>query len=279
MRSVELAVVALLALASMAFDADDARQALDGQWRGPGLVLTIDMQAGEAVIVDATAPVQQGRFEIKKVAGQTVLFTIGDKRYVGSLAGDKLLLMIGNDPFTQTLKRVKGQFGTPSEQSVSTEAEANAPPLVQVMSSGPDRPSTSSPVQDTPSSTRPPAAIVATPPQDTAPVAQLPATKWTIATGSLALQAPTAGALAPASGPSGPLAPAKRAEAPAASTPSARNLVDINAASINELNRLGGRFGKAIIAGRPYRSIDELVSKRILTRAVFDQIKEQITTR
>ena len=93
------------------------------------------------------------------------------------------------------------------------------------------------------------------------------------------MQAPTAGALAPASGPSGPLAPAKRAEALAPSMPSDRNLVDINTAAVGELNRLGGRLGKAIIAGRPYRSIEELVSKRILTRAVFDQIKAQITTR
>ena len=107
MRRVELAATALLALGLMAFDADDARQALDGQWRGPGLVLTIDTQASEAIVVDAAAPVQQGRFEIRKVAGRTVLFTVGDKRFVGSLAKDELLLTIGNDPFTQTLKRVK----------------------------------------------------------------------------------------------------------------------------------------------------------------------------
>ncbi len=57
------------------------------------------------------------------------------------------------------------------------------------------------------------------------------------------------------------------------------NLVDINTASVDDLNGLGGRFGKAIVAGRPYQSIDELVSKRILTRAVFGQIKDQITAR
>ncbi len=53
--------------------------------------------------------------------------------------------------------------------------------------------------------------------------------------------------------------------------------VDINAASVEELNRLGGRFGRAIIAGRPYTTTDELVSKRVLTRSTFNQIKEQIT--
>jgi DNA uptake protein ComE-like DNA-binding protein len=53
--------------------------------------------------------------------------------------------------------------------------------------------------------------------------------------------------------------------------------VDINTASVEELNRLGGRFGRAIVAGRPYASTDELVSKRVLTRATFSQIKDQIT--
>src|SRR5215207_6395353 len=49
--------------------------------------------------------------------------------------------------------------------------------------------------------------------------------------------------------------------------------VDINTASVEELNRLGGRFAKAIVAGRPYASIDELVSKRVITRTTFRQIK------
>jgi len=54
-------------------------------------------------------------------------------------------------------------------------------------------------------------------------------------------------------------------------------LVDINTATVEELNRLGGRFGRAIVAGRPYASIDELLSKRVLTRATFSQIRDQIT--
>jgi DNA uptake protein ComE-like DNA-binding protein len=53
--------------------------------------------------------------------------------------------------------------------------------------------------------------------------------------------------------------------------------VDINAASAEDLNRLGGRFAKAIIAGRPYGSVDDLVSKRVLTRSTFSQIKDRIT--
>jgi len=53
--------------------------------------------------------------------------------------------------------------------------------------------------------------------------------------------------------------------------------VDINTASAEDLNRLGGRFAKAIIRDRPYGSVDELVSKRVLTRSTFSQIRDQIT--
>jgi DNA uptake protein ComE-like DNA-binding protein len=53
--------------------------------------------------------------------------------------------------------------------------------------------------------------------------------------------------------------------------------IDINTASAADLNRLGERFGKAIIAGRPYRSVDELVSKRVLKRSTFSRIKDRIT--
>lgn len=54
-------------------------------------------------------------------------------------------------------------------------------------------------------------------------------------------------------------------------------LTDINTASVDELNRLGGRFGRAIVAGRPYATVDELVTKRVLTKGTFAQIKDQIT--
>jgi hypothetical protein len=64
---------------------------------------------------------------------------------------------------------------------------------------------------------------------------------------------------------------------PAGATACESERVDINTASADDLNRLGGRIGKAIIAGRPYRSADELVSKRVLTRSTFNQIKDRIT--
>lgn len=121
----------------------------------------------------------------------------------------------------------------------------------------------------------------APPPVRTSPAtAQPPAdagTEQSAPASSLVMQPPMAAVL-----PSSPAqsSRAEQIEAPTASTAAEHgNLLDINSASVDELNGLGGRYGKAIVAGRPYQSIDELVSRRILTRAVFGQIKDQITAR
>src|SRR5215207_3568045 len=70
---------------------------------------------------------------------------------------------------------------------------------------------------------------------------------------------------------------ARGASVPAASAAAEPKLIDINTASADDLNRLGERFGKAIIAGRAYRSVHELVSKRVLKRSTFSRIKDRIT--
>ena len=71
-------------------------------------------------------------------------------------------------------------------------------------------------------------------------------------------------------------APKPSDEAPIADEAAARG-VDLNSASAEELNGLGGgRIGRAIVNGRPYRSPDDLLQKRVLTRATYEQIKEQI---
>lgn len=71
-------------------------------------------------------------------------------------------------------------------------------------------------------------------------------------------------------------APNTSDETPSATGAPARG-VDLNSASVEELNGLGGgRIGRVIVNGRPYRSADELLHKRVLTRATFEQIKDQI---
>lgn len=68
-----------------------------------------------------------------------------------------------------------------------------------------------------------------------------------------------------------------------ASQPTTSNLsskININSASESELDSLPGigevRTGK-IIAGRPYSSIEELLSKKILGEGTFEKIKNQIS--
>lgn len=62
--------------------------------------------------------------------------------------------------------------------------------------------------------------------------------------------------------------------------PSAQKLIDINTAGQTELDNLpgvGGATAQKIINGRPYNSINELISKNIISKSSFDKIKEKIT--
>ena len=60
---------------------------------------------------------------------------------------------------------------------------------------------------------------------------------------------------------------------------SASNLVDLNKATVEDLNNLkgAGSLGRAIARGRPYKSVEELVKKRVVRRATFERIKDQVT--
>ena len=65
-----------------------------------------------------------------------------------------------------------------------------------------------------------------------------------------------------------------------ASVVSGGDLINVNSASSRELESLPGigpvTAGK-IIDNRPYSSIDELFSKKVVSSKIFDQIKEKIT--
>lgn len=69
------------------------------------------------------------------------------------------------------------------------------------------------------------------------------------------------------------------ASQPATATPAAPK-VDINSAAKPDLVKLPG-IGEAIadkiIAGRPWKKIDQLVSKKVLTASVYAKIKGLIT--
>ena len=59
------------------------------------------------------------------------------------------------------------------------------------------------------------------------------------------------------------------------------SVVNINTGSATELGSLP-QIGKVrtakIIAGRPYKSIDDLVTKKVLSQKLFDKLKSRLTT-
>src|SRR3954467_11946496 len=57
------------------------------------------------------------------------------------------------------------------------------------------------------------------------------------------------------------------------------SLVDINSATLDDLKQLpgiGDTRAAAIIAGRPYKAINELVAKKIVPQASLDAIKSRV---
>lgn len=54
--------------------------------------------------------------------------------------------------------------------------------------------------------------------------------------------------------------------------------VDLNSASVEQLNALGaGMIGKRIIEFRPYASVDDLVTRRVLKKSDYEAIRSAVT--
>ena len=102
-------------------------------------------------------------------------------------------------------------------------------------------------------------------------------------TGSSGKSAPAADPATAQQPADGAINPSLRGETRAAAgEPSATNggNVDLNTASVEQLNALGaGMIGKRIIEFRPYTTPDELVTRRVLKRADYDAIRAAVTVR
>ena len=121
-----------------------------------------------------------------------------------------------------------------------------------------------------PATSATPAAIVAP------KVEAKPATTPAVSTPATATPA-VAPSVAPKPAAAAPAAPAAtKTAAPAVAT----KLLNVNTGSVSDLEKLpkiGEARAKQIIAGRPYKSVDDLMAKKILPQDAFDAVKGLIS--
>ncbi len=70
-------------------------------------------------------------------------------------------------------------------------------------------------------------------------------------------------------------------KAPTKAAPAA-NLIDINSATMQQLDALPGigkAYGAKIVKGRPYKAKDELLDRRILPAHVYSKIQDRIVAK
>jgi hypothetical protein len=86
----------------------DVLRALDGRWHGGGLALTIDAERGLARL-DPSLPFQWEAFNIRNIEGAMVVFSIGERLFIGYLDGNVMRLTTPGRQGSWTLGRSRAR--------------------------------------------------------------------------------------------------------------------------------------------------------------------------
>ena len=167
------------------------------------------------------------------------------------------------DPVPQAADPAPVVAAAPAPANLAPNALAPATGVVPVALVTPVPKAAASPAPDAPAATPNPAPDAAAAAAN--PAADTP--QPTPASDQVASTEP-AGTATPAADPKPAVEP----------NPAPGRTVNINSASIESLNRLhgGGHIGQAIMKHRPYKSVEDLVKRRVLRRDVFERIRNQI---
>jgi hypothetical protein len=113
-RALLLSTAMLGAAAALASPLDDAARRLDGEWRGPGVVLRVDRDRAQAN-VDLDRPFAWERFEVKEVSESHIVFTIGGELFEAVVGADILVLTGTTFRGERVLVRAVNLRGTTTE--------------------------------------------------------------------------------------------------------------------------------------------------------------------
>ncbi len=72
---------------------------------------------------------------------------------------------------------------------------------------------------------------------------------------------------------------ATKTAAPAAAVAKLVNINTVSAADLEKLPKIGEARAKLIVAGRPYKSVDDLTAKKVIPQDAFDAIKTLVSVK